>query len=102
MIFGLAALAVSTAYAWRKANLQHRFAVHKIVVDQHGKAAVFIGKTHTAFEAEIGSDSLVSPYAVFLQWHTSQGTIWQIVLPDMADPEAFRRLRVWAKWHYTK
>ena len=95
---GLFGLALSSVFTWYHADLRGHQTVKQIAVNRLQQAAIFIGREQTAFEAVLGGASLVTRHVLFLQWHTGSRTIWQLVLPDMLDKEAHRRLRVWARW----
>ncbi len=101
-IIGLLLLAAAFFWAWHSQNLRRADAVHKIAVSPQGRAVVFVGRSQTAFEAVLCPGSLVSPYALFLKWDLGGRTVWQFVLPDMAERESFRRLLVWARWGQPK
>ncbi|QEY24908.1 transcriptional regulator [Neisseria animalis] len=99
---GLAALSFSAFHAWRVTGLKHTGSVHKIAVNPQLRAAIFIGQNQTAWEAILLDSSTVTANALFLHWDTGSRKIWHAVLPDMADDESYRRLRVWVRWCQTK
>ncbi|EOC06376.1 putative folI protein [Neisseria meningitidis NM313] len=70
MWFGLAALVASYAYSLRITNLKHRHAITAITIDRDGQAEIVSGKDKTA--ATLAGSSMVTPYALFLQWDTGQ------------------------------
>ena len=97
MWFGLAALAGSFVHAWRVVNLRTAGAVKKIAIDRHARASVFCGDGEGQ-GAVLDGATMLTPYALFLQWNADGKTIRQCVTPDMADKESYRRLKVWARW----
>lgn len=102
MWFGLAALAASYAYSLRITNLKHRHAISAITIDRDGQAEIVSGKEKTAKAAALSGSSMVTPYALFLQWDTGGKTVRQCIIPDMTDPESYRRLKVWVLWRQPK
>lgn len=102
MWFGLAALAASYAYSLRITNLKHRHAITAITIDRDGQAEIVSGKEKTAKAAALSGSSMVTPYALFLQWDTGGKTVRHCITHDMADPESYRRLKVWVLWRQPK
>nr|WP_257619060.1 protein YgfX [Neisseria meningitidis] len=102
MWFGLAALAASYAYSLRITNLKHRHAITAITIDRDGQAEIVSGKEKTAKAAALSGSSMVTPYALFLQWDTGGTTVSQCIIPDMTDKESYRRLKVWILWRQPK
>lgn len=102
MWFGLAALAASYAYSLRITNLKHRHAITAITIDRDGQAEIVSGKEKTAKAAALSGSSMVTPYALFLQWDTGGKTVHQCIMPDMTDKESYRRLKVWVLWRQPK
>lgn len=102
MWFGLAALAASYAYSLRITNLKHRHAITAITIDRDGQAEIVSGKEKTAKAAALSGSSIVTPYALFLQWDTGGKTVRHWITHDMADPESYRRLKVWVLWRQPK
>ncbi|HEY9910791.1 TPA: protein YgfX [Neisseria meningitidis] len=102
MWFGLAALAASYAYSLRITNLKHRHAITAITIDRDGQAEIVSGKEKTAKAAALAGSSMVTPYALFLQWDTGGTTVSQCIIPDMTDKESYRRLKVWILWRQPK
>ena len=102
MWLGLAALAASAAHAWRVVRLRHKDAVRTIEVDRFCRAKITLEGGAEPQAAVLGGASMIAPYALFLQWDTGQGKVWQCVLPDMMPSESYRRLRVWARWCQTQ
>lgn len=96
MWFGLAALAASYAYSLRITNLKHRHAITAITIDRDGQAEIVSGA------ATLAGSSMVTPYALFLQWDTGGTTVSQCIIPDMTDKESYRRLKVWILWRQPK
>lgn len=33
-----------------------------------------------------------------LNWHTNNGVVRTLLLPDMTDKQSWRRLQIWARW----
>ncbi|WP_304680131.1 MULTISPECIES: protein YgfX [Neisseria] len=102
MWFGLAALAASYAHSLRITNLKHRHAVTSVIIDRDGRAEIVSGKEKTAKAAALSGSSMVTPYALFLQWDTGGKTVRQCIIPDMTDKESYRRLKVWVLWRQPK
>ncbi|WP_304672447.1 protein YgfX [Neisseria bergeri] len=102
MWFGLAALAASYAHSLRITNLKHRHAVTSVIIDRDGRAEIVSGKEKTAKAAALSGSSMVTPYALFLQWDTGGKTVSQCIMPDMTDKESYRRLKVWVLWRQPK
>lgn len=100
MWFGLAALVASYAYSLRITNLKHRHAITAITIDRDGQAEIISDKDKTA--ATLAGSSMVTPYALFLQWDTGGTTVSQCIIPDMTDKESYRRLKVWILWRQPK
>lgn len=100
MWFGLAALVASYAYSLKITNLKHRHAITAITIDRDGQAEIVSGKDKTA--ATLAGSSMVTPYALFLQWDTGGTTVSQCIIPDMTDKESYRRLKVWILWRQPK
>ncbi|HEZ5857897.1 TPA: transcriptional regulator FolI [Neisseria meningitidis] len=102
MWFGLAALVASYAYSLRITNLKNRRAVTAVIIDRDGRAEIVSGKEKTAKAAALSGSSMVTPYALFLQWDTGSKTVSQCIMPDMTDKESYRRLKVWVLWRQPK
>ncbi|HEZ4050575.1 TPA: transcriptional regulator FolI [Neisseria meningitidis] len=102
MWFGLAALVASYAYSLRITNLKNRRAVIAVIIDRDGRAEIVSGKEKTAKAAALSGSSMVTPYALFLQWDTGGKTVSQCIMPDMTDKESYRRLKVWVLWRQPK
>lgn len=99
MWLGLLGLGVSWFYVLYHAGLKGKTAITQIAIDRSQRAVVWVGQEKTAFVAVLGPSSLVSRHVLFLHWDTGEGRkVWQLVLPDMLEREAHRRLRVWARW----
>lgn len=102
MWFGLAALVASYAYSLRITNLKHRHAITAITIDRDEQAEIVSGKDKTAKAAALSGSSMVTPYALFLQWDTGGKTVRQCIMPDMTDKESYRKLKVWVLWRQPK
>lgn len=100
MWFGLAALLASFIHSLRITNLKNRRAVTAVIIDRDGQAEIVSGKDKTA--ATLAGGSMVTPYALFLQWDTGGKTVHQCIMPDMTDKESYRRLKVWVLWRQPK
>lgn len=100
MWLGLLGLGVSWFYAQHHAGLKGQKVITQIAIDRAQRAVVWMGqKEKTAFAAVLEPSSLVSHYVLFLHWDMGEGRkVWQLVLPDMLERDAHRRLRVWARW----
>ncbi|HGG9327047.1 TPA: protein YgfX [Neisseria meningitidis] len=102
MWFGLAALAANYAYSLKITNLKHRHAITAITIDRDGQAEIVSGKEKTAKAATLAGSSMVTPYALFLQWDTGGKTVRHCIMPDMTDKESYRKLKVWVLWRQPK
>ncbi|WP_118819149.1 protein YgfX [Neisseria lactamica] len=102
MWFGLAALLASFIHSLRITNLKNRRAVTAVIIDRDGQAEIVSGKEKTAKAATLEGSSMVTPYALFLQWDTGGKTVRHCITPDMADKESYRRLKVWVLWRQPK
>lgn len=90
-------LALSAAWAWHGQSGRHRTALRRIDIDAQGRATVF-DRHHIAYEAVLCSGSLVGRYLLVLHWHAGGRAFYHAISADMTDKEAFRRLKVWARW----
>lgn len=98
MWLGLSALLASFIHSLRITNLKNRHAVISVIIDRDGRAEIVSGKEKTAKAATLAGGSMVTPYALFLQWDTGGKTVSQCIMPDMSDKESYRRLKVWVLW----
>ena len=98
MWLGLTALAGSFAYAWRSVNFQTQNAVRKIIIDRQYRATVYLNVEEKGRSAVLQDSSMLTVYALFLQWNVDGKIVKHCILPDMADRDAYRRLKVWARW----
>lgn len=98
MCLGLSALLASFIHSLRITNLKNRHAVTSVIIDRDGRAEIVSGKEKTAKAATLASGSMVTPYALMLQWDTGGKTIRHCIMPDMSDKESYRRLKVWVLW----
>ena len=102
MWLGLSALLASFIHSLRIANLKNRHAVTSVIIDRDGRAEIVSGKEKTAKAATLASGSMVTPYALMLQWDTGGKTVSHCIMPDMSDKESYRRLKVWVLWRQPK
>ncbi|WP_301668308.1 protein YgfX [Neisseria basseii] len=100
MWLGLSALLASFIHSLRITNLKNRHAVTSVIIDRDGRAEIVSGKDKTA--AALAGSSMVTPYALFLQWDIGGKTVRQCIMPDMTDKESYRRLKVWVLWRQPK
>ena len=98
MWLGLTALAGSFAYAWRSVNFHAQNAVRKIIIDRQYRAMVYLNDEKEGRSAVLQDSSMLTVYALFLQWNVDGKIVKHCILPDMADRDAYRRLKVWARW----
>lgn len=98
-IVGVILLLVSAIYAHWQQNLRSAKAVKRLYINTQGQSFVQLNRANNELPARLLPQSMVSPYFCLLTWQIEQETIYQLVLPDMLDKTAFRRLRVWAKFH---
>lgn len=86
----LAAMILTTAWAWREPHQ-----VHHLMVDEFYQAWLLLADEEVLHEATLLSGSLIHRWGCFLKWRCDGRVFWQVVLPDMLDGDVFRRLRVW-------
>lgn len=98
MWLGAAALVVSLHHAWRTVCLKQRDAVLALTVDAFDAAFLTTRGEAEMQSARLGGASMHTPFGLFLQWQTERGTLWQWVLPNMLEADAYRRLNVWVRW----
>jgi toxin CptA len=72
--------------------------VKKIEVNQYGQASLVVMHWKTAVPAILCPDSMVRAKLMALHWQTAKGSVYQLLLPDMMDAQAWRRLQVWVRW----
>ncbi|WP_108043259.1 protein YgfX [Neisseria cinerea] len=98
MWLGLSALLASFIHSLRITNLKNRHAITSVIIDRDGQAEIVSGKEKTARAATLAGSSMVTPYALILQWDTGGKTVSHCIMPDMSDKESYRRLKVWVLW----
>ena len=98
MWLGLAALAGSFAYAWHRVNFHTQNAIRKIIIDRQYRATVYLNDEEEGRSAVLQDGSMLTVYALFLQWNVDGRMVKHCILPDMTDRDAYRRLKVWARW----
>lgn len=98
MWLGLSALLASFIHSLRITNLKNRYAITSVIIDRDGRAEIVSGREKTAKAATLAGDSMVTPYALMLQWDTGGKTVSHCIMPDMSDKEPYRRLKVWVLW----
>lgn len=98
MWLGLSALLASFIYSLRITNLKNRHAITSVIIDRDGRAEIVSGREKTAKAATLAGSSMVTPYALMLQWNTGGKTVSHCIMPDMSDKESYRRLKVWVLW----
>lgn len=98
---GLAAVALSLAWAWRIQRLRSEESVRLIEVDTGGRATLAF-PNRPPQPACLSESSLVHRRGCFLTWRTEGRIVRHVVLPDMADAESYRRLTVWARFGRSK
>ncbi|WP_239324230.1 protein YgfX [Snodgrassella gandavensis] len=72
--------------------------VKRIEISQQGQASLVLMHRKTAIPAILCSGSMVRAKLMALQWQTARGSVYQLLLPDMMDALAWRRLQVWVRW----
>lgn len=85
-------------HAWRVQAGKHRDAVCTIWVNTKGQASVRLANQAVEHKAVLLNQSVVSRLFCILIWQVENKRIHQFILPDSLDKDAFRRLRVWAKF----
>ena len=96
---GLAAIAACFAHARQVTGLRGSRSVRMIAVDRLGRATLTLGEHRQAVRATLKGSSVITAYALFLEWQTENGTISHCLMRDMMPSETYRRLKVWALWH---
>lgn len=91
------AVVLSALWAWLGLSARAEHAIVAIVVDAHGAASIGL-QNGLALEATLLPSSMVSRCGLVLHWDTGQRRLRHVVLPDMTEADAFRRLKVWARW----
>ncbi|WP_144235328.1 protein YgfX [Snodgrassella alvi] len=72
--------------------------VKRIKISQQGQVSLVLMHRKTAIPAILCSGSMVRAKLMALQWQTAKGSVHQLLLPDMMDAQAWRRLQVWVRW----
>lgn len=98
LFLGMILLMASAYWAWQQQNLLAKTAIAALEVDEQGYAAVRLVHERNWVDTELLAGSLIHPYVCFLAWRIHERTVWQCVLPDMTDADAYRRLLVWARF----
>lgn len=97
---GLAALTLSFLHSMRVLDMKGSRAVTAVEIDRHYRSTIFLqGKPEAASPDE---SSMITPYALFIQWNTAGKTIRHCITPDMTDRESYRRLKIWLRWCHPK
>ena len=61
--------------------------------------AALVGSFAYAWRSvNLQDSSMLTVCALFLQWNVDGKIVKHCILPDMADRDAYRRLKVWARW----
>ena len=93
----LAAILVSLAIALASAGRQPA----ALELREDGKAS-WMDRSGAWHEARLGRNHFVSPVLVVLELAVgNRGAKRVILLADSAEPDGFRRLRVWLRWRGT-
>lgn len=85
----------SLGWAWFGCQ---RLLITEIYTDAQGQAWLRCTGRHGLQRAQLLPDSVARAQLLALRWQTAQGTVSQLLLPDMTGAEAWRRLQVWVRW----
>ncbi|PIT11967.1 hypothetical protein BGI40_07170 [Snodgrassella communis] len=72
--------------------------VKRIEISQQGQVSLVFMHRKTAMPAILCSGSMIRAKMMAMQWQTARGRVYQLLLPDMMDAQAWRRLQVWGRW----
>jgi toxin CptA len=95
-----AAIWLSAIYAMRLHVLKHAaHAVVQIDVNRRGEWCVLLANGQQQ-SVSLSGHSVVSPYVVVLLFQVKKTSrrLSVVILPDAADAESLRQLRVWLRW----
>ena len=98
LFLGVILLAASAYWAWQQQNLLAKTAIVALEIDEQGYAAIRMVNERCWIDTELLAGSLIHSHICFLAWRIHERTVWQCVLPDMTDANAYRRLLVWARF----
>ncbi len=72
--------------------------IRRIEIDDQLQAKLILAKGAKMIMAELRADSMVRRNLLALNWHTNNGVVRTLLLPDMTDKQSWRRLQIWARW----
>ena len=76
----------------------HQPVIRRIEIDDQLQAKLILAKGAKMIMAELRADSMVRRNLLALNWHTNNGVVRTLLLPDMTDKQSWRRLQIWARW----
>ena len=76
----------------------HQPVIRRIEIDDQLQAKLILAKGAKMIVAELRADSMVRRNLLALNWHTNNGVVRTLLLPDMTDKQSWRRLQIWARW----
>ena len=76
----------------------HQPVIRRIEIDDQLQAKLILAKGAKMIVAELRADSMVRRNLLALNWHTNNGVVRTLLLPDMTDKQSWRRLQLWARW----
>lgn len=76
----------------------HQPVIRRIEIDDQLQAKLILAKEAKMIVAELRADSMVRRNLLALNWHTNNGVVRTLLLPDMTDKQSWRRLQLWARW----
>ena len=76
----------------------HQPVIRRIEIDDQLQAKLILAKEAKMIVAELRADSMVRRNLLALNWHTNNGVVRTLLLPDMTDKQSWRRLQIWARW----
>lgn len=76
----------------------HQPVIRRIEIDDQLQAKLILAKGTKMIVAELRADSMVRRNLLALNWHTNNGVVRTLLLPDMTDKQSWRRLQIWARW----
>ncbi|KES12672.1 hypothetical protein SASC598O11_001620, partial [Snodgrassella alvi SCGC AB-598-O11] len=64
-----------------------------------GQASLLFTQGKAAVPAKLCCSGIViRANMMALHWQTPRGRVYQLLLPDMTDAQAWRKLQVWVRW----
>ena len=86
---------ISAYWGWRGCR---QLIICSITIDAQGQAWLLLPNSVSMIAAQLSSYSQARSGFLSLRWHTEDKIINHLLLPDMTDRQAWRRLQVWIRW----